>query len=161
MTRAEVWAHYVDDTRLISRESGAKVPEKNLEEKYPLLNEIFYKCQCVHPGTITQSRLNSAAKLKLKYFWLRWIFGVKMGIMARWENLFLCHPFSQLKHPRFSLTKTDSGSFHPQTPWTLITVCCIQTPGPWRNSSPSAPHCMLMYEYLRGPAQHYATLEHN
>ena len=160
MTRAEVWGHYVDDTRLISRESRAKVLEKNLEEKYPLLNEIFYKCQCVHPGAITQSRLNS--QLKLKEFWLEDEYLVWKWVLWHDEKIFsYAIPFSQLKHPRFSIAKTDSGSFHPQTPWTLKTVCCIQAPGPWRNSSPSAPHCMLMYEYLRGPAQHYATLEHN
>ena len=45
-------------------ENGAE----NVEEKYPLLNEIFYKCQCVHPGSITQTWVKSTAYLKLTDF---------------------------------------------------------------------------------------------
>ena len=148
--------HPADISRVRSESSGEKFGGKISITQWDLLQMSM--CP-------SRRHYSVAAKLsgdvKIEGFLITMNIWCENRFCSTTRNLFLCHPFSQLKHPRFSITKTDSGLFHPQTPWTLKIVCCIRALGPWRNSSPSAPHCMLMYEYLRGPAQHYATLEHN
>ena len=102
----------MDDTGLISTESRAKVSEKNLKEKYPLLNEIFYKCQCVHPDSITQPQTDGgkiSGEVKIDGFLI-----ATMNIWCengqdstRCETLFLYARFF-FSASRFTITKTHT-----------------------------------------------------